>query len=443
MNQIQHVYIDVCQPVHPPVEFLDYLVIVCIFRSNTLHSRSALDSVFLIKTTVERIEQSLCKVCTCTKQLNLFSCFCCGNTAADGVIISPLRFHNLIVLILDGAGIDGNLSCIFLECSWKIRAVKNSQIRLRTWSHVFQSMKETVVCLCNHMSSIQACAAHFQSNPGRISGKQLIVFRNTGKFYQTEFHGHMVDQLLCLRLGNGTILNVTLNINVKESRDTSNTHCGTVLRLNSCQITEVQPLNCLFGVSCRFGDIISVNLCHLFHSIKSFQLLADFFTHADHIIVHVSTASAVMSHFFRLNETVNSVKSYTTVVTNNTSTAISIRQTGDNVCFSCKTHLRSIRAKNSVIVGSYIGCKNFLQFRIDLISVSFSCLNCHTDTTVRHKCTFQRFVCLQSYDLLQLLHILADVARSICGKARNNFCLTFQNAAFFTFFFLKLLDMIP
>ena len=169
MDQVQHIYIDVCQPVHPPVELLDYLIIVCIFRSNTLHGRSALDSVFLIKTTVKCIEQSLGKVCTCTEQLDFFSCFCCGNTAADRVIISPLRLHNFIILILDRAGVDGNLGCIFLECSRKIWTVKYSQIRLRAWSHVFQGMKETIVSLCNHVSAIQTCTAYFQSNPGRVS----------------------------------------------------------------------------------------------------------------------------------------------------------------------------------------------------------------------------------------------------------------------------------
>ena len=253
----------------------------------------------------------------------------------------------------------------------------------------------------------------------------------------------MIDQLLCLRLGKSTILQVTLNINIKKCRNTSNTHCCTILSLNSSQISKIQPLNCLFCISCRLGDIISISLCHFFHSVKSFQLLADFLTHADYIIIHVSAASPVMSHFFRLNKAVDSIKCNTTVVTNNTSTAISIRQTCNNMCFSGKTHLRSIGTKNSIIVSSYIGCKDLLQFRIDLISVSLCCLNCHTDTAIRHKCTFQWFICLQTYDLLQFLHVLADVTGTICSKTRNDFCLTFQNATFFTFFLLKLLNMVP
>ena len=165
--------------------------------------------------------------------------------------------------------------------------------------------------------------------------------------------------------------------------------------------------------------------------------------HTDYLIIHVSAASAVMSYFFCLDKTVDSVKSYTTVVTNNTSTAISIRQAGNNMCFSGKTHLRSVRTKNSVIVSSHISRENFLQFRIDLISVSLCCLNCHTDTTIRHKCTFQWFICLQTYNLLQILHVFADISRSVCCKTGNNFCLAFQNTTFFTFFLLKLLNMVP
>ena len=101
MDQVQYIHINVSQPVHPPVEFLDYFVVICIFGGDTLHLRSALDSVFLIETAVECIQQCFCKICTSTEKLNLFPCLCCRNTAADGIVVSPLWFHNFVILVLD------------------------------------------------------------------------------------------------------------------------------------------------------------------------------------------------------------------------------------------------------------------------------------------------------------------------------------------------------
>ena len=204
----------------------------------------------------------------------------------------------------------------------------------------------------------------------------------------------MVDQFLCLVFCEDSFFDITLNVDIQECRNTSDAHCSTVLCLDCCQISEVQPLNCFVGISCRSGDIISVDLSHLLHLVESFELLADFLTHTDNIVVHISASCAVMSYFFCLNQTVDSVKSDTTVVTYDTSTSVSIRKTCYNVCLSCKTHFRSVGTKNSIVVRCHISCEDLFEFRIDLISVSLSSLNCHTDTTVRHKCAFQRFVCL-------------------------------------------------
>ena len=204
----------------------------------------------------------------------------------------------------------------------------------------------------------------------------------------------MIDQFLCLIFCKDSFFDVTLNVDIQEGGNTTNTHCGTILCLDCCQISEVQPLNCFTGISCRSGNIISVDLSHLLHLIECFKLLADLFTHTDDIIIHVSASCTVVSYFFCLNQTVDSIKGHTAVVTYNTTTSVSIWKTCYNVCFSCKTHLRSIGTKNSIVVGCHISSEDFFEFRIDLISVSLSSLNCHTNTAIRHECTFQRFVCL-------------------------------------------------
>ena len=128
-------------------------------------------------------------------------------------------------------------------------------------------MEETEVCLCYHVTPILSETCNFQCRPNRITGEELVVGRNSRELHHAEFHGHMVDQLLCLGLGKCTFLEVTVYVDIDKGRDTSNAHSCAVLSLNSGKIAEIKPLDCLFCVCCRSGNVIAVDLCHLFHAL--------------------------------------------------------------------------------------------------------------------------------------------------------------------------------
>ena len=112
-------------------------------------------------------------------------------------------------------------------------------------------MQETIICLCNLVTAIHADTCYFQCSPNRITGEQLVVGLDSCKFYHTEFHCHMVDEFLCFFLCQNAVFQISLNVNIKEGRYTSNTHGCTILCLNSCKVSEVYPLNCLFRIFSR------------------------------------------------------------------------------------------------------------------------------------------------------------------------------------------------
>jgi len=112
-------------------------------------------------------------------------------------------------------------------------------------------MKETIVILGNHVASVNTNTCNLKSCPYRVTGEQLVVGLNSCKFNHTEFHYHVVNKLLCLFLSDHAILKVSFNIDIKECGDTSNTHCSTILGLNCCKISKVQPLECLMSILCR------------------------------------------------------------------------------------------------------------------------------------------------------------------------------------------------
>src|SRR5699024_7837923 len=146
---------------------------------------------------------------------------------------------------------------------------------------------------------------------------------------------------------------------------------------------------------------------------------------------------------FLLDQVINTVKSYTAVVAYDTSSSVSIRKTCDDLVVTRFLHFRSIYIKYCLVVCFMIFGKDLMQLRAWSISVSGTSLLCHLDSAVRHERSFQRLVCLQSDNLLQIFHLFIDISRTVCCQAGNNFCLHIQNAAFSALFFLKLLKLSP
>ena len=126
-------------------------------------------------------------------------------------------------------------------------------------------MQEPVVVLCYLGTSVHTHTCDFKGCPYRVAGEQLVVGLNSRKFYHAEFHNHMVDQLLCLFFSQGAVLKITLDVDVEESRNTANAHCCAVLSLDRSEVSEIQPLNSLFCILCRLGNVVAVGLGHLFH----------------------------------------------------------------------------------------------------------------------------------------------------------------------------------
>ena len=87
--------------------------------------------------------------------------------------------------------------------------------------------------------------------------------------------------------------------------------------------------------------------------------------------------------------------------------------------------------------------EDLVQLRIRLIAVSGASLLRHLDTTIGHKGTLQGLVSLQTDHSLQILQILADVARLMGSNAGHDLRVHIQNAALGALFFLQALQHAP
>ena len=91
----------------------------------------------------------------------------------------------------------------------------------------------------------------------------------------------------------------------------------------------------------------------------------------------------------------------------------------------------------------FIFCKHVMNLRIYFIAIHLACFLCHLNSTVWHKCTLQRLICLKSYYFLKILQIFINVSRSICSQACNNLSFHVKHTVIGTLCFLQLLQFSP
>ena len=257
LDQVQDVDIESGQPVQHEIVLVHDLIVVqvlggdrCQLRSD-LHVVALLVQELLILAAVDRIEQCLCKVCTRTKELHLLAGLRCGHTAADAVIVSPDWAHDIVILILNRGGVHRDLRSIAAEILRQLLRVQDGKVRLRSRSHILEGMQEAEIISGHHVTAVHAKARDLQGCPDRVTGEQLIVGRDSRKLDHTELHDQMVDQLLCLLLGDLSGSKVSADIDIQEGGNAADGHRRAVLRLDRSQVSEIQPLNGLMGILCR------------------------------------------------------------------------------------------------------------------------------------------------------------------------------------------------
>ena len=116
---VECVYIQTSKPFKHDVVLVHYFVVVKVFACDWCHFRSNLyawcKTCFFVLTAVDCVEQSLCKVGACTEELHFLTSLCCRYAAADRVVITPNRAHDVVVLVLDRRCVNRNLCGIVAE----------------------------------------------------------------------------------------------------------------------------------------------------------------------------------------------------------------------------------------------------------------------------------------------------------------------------------------
>ena len=194
----------------------------------------------------------------------------------------------------------------------------------------------------------------------------------------------MVNNLLNLGLSEGATSKITLCIDIQEGGVTTNGHGSTILLFNSSKIAQVEPLNSLFEVLSRTAQIKAINLTKLLELLKSTNLLGKLLAVTNGLLVH-DRAGAIFLICLIGDKSVNTVESHTTIVADDATAAICIRQTGDDVGVTAFTHVLGVDIKNASIVSLATIGVEVNNLWVNLVAVGLASSHCHTNATVYHK----------------------------------------------------------
>ena len=266
------------------------------------------------------------------------------------------------------------------------------------------------------MSAVHTDSADRLRHPGRIPSEDGVVLRRTCKLHAAQLHDKLVDDLLDLLLCERSFLEIALRIDVEECGGTSKAHCRTVLLLDCCKVGKIYRLRRFQHVVRRLGNVTAVNLCKLFQHLECADLLGKLLTLTDDIRVHDRTGRCEL-FFLVLDQAIHTVECRSSVIADNTSAAICIRKSRDDVCRTACAHLRCVSIKYTGVVCLSVRGKIFHHFRIYMVAVILAGFHCHADSAVRLQGTLERLICLKADNLLLAL---VQIARSVgCDRGDN------------------------
>ena len=242
-----------------------------------------------------------------------------------------------------------------------------------------------------------------------IAGEQVLVLGGTGELDHAELHDEVVDELLDLLLGEGTVLEVALSVDVDEGGGTADGHGGAVLLLDGSQVGEVHPLDGLLGVGSRAGDVEAVELTD-HHELAAASESARRAPRDANVVLGHDGGGGSLLGLLVLDQVIDTVQGDATVVADDAAAAVAIGQTGDDVSGAASAHLGRVHVEDAGVVRLALVGVEVDDLGVDLIAVLGSSLAGDADTAVDVQGALERLVGLETNNSLTLGMLGVDVA---------------------------------
>ena len=439
VDDVKGIDINAGQPLHHIHILLHDLIIVEVLGGDGTVLGADLMAVHLIHAAVDGVQQALGQVGAGAEELHLLADTHGGYAAGNAVVIAVNGTHDIIVLVLDGRVLNGDLGTILLPVGGQVVAPQNGEVGLGGSTQVIQGVQIAVAHLGDHVTAIGAHTAQALGDPGGIAGEDVVVIGGTGKLDQTQLHNKVVYKLLDLLFGEDAVAQVALGIDIQEGGGAAQAHGSAVLLLDSSEIGKVNSLNRFLNIRGGLGDIAAVNTRHGFQLFKGTDLLGKLLAVTDHICQHNAGGGRLLE-LLVLDQAVNAIQGNTAIVADDTAAAIGIGQTGDDMAVAAGTHLGGVGIKYAGIVGLAVGGEELLHLRIQVIAVILAGLLGHADAAVGHEGALKGLIGLEADDGLLLL---IQVTGAMAEDGGNDLGIHIQYAAGLAFLLGELQHFVP
>ena len=407
------------QPVHEAVHPCHDSVVVQHLAGNRLGPGTDLHATGLVHAAVDGVQQRLGQVGAGTEELHLLADDHRADAAGNGIVVAvEVRAHQVVVLVLDGRGVDGDLGAEVLECLGQLLGPQHRDVGLRRRAHVVERVQEAEAVLRDQRAAVQAHAANRFGGPDRVARKELVVFRRAQEAHHPQFHDQVVDEFLRFHFGQRAVVQVTLNVDVQEGGHPAERHGRAVLRLHGSQVGEIGPLHGLAGIAGRAGNVETVAGGHFLHLAQRLVLLVDFLAAADGLFQVAASFQIGLQRVELLDlvfhQAVDAVECHATIVANDAAPAIGVRQASQHAGLAAATDIGRIHVEDALVVGLAVlgeGLDHRLGQRglVDAAGVLH-----HLQAAEGHDGALEGFVSLQAHHLFQRP---VNVAGGVAGDA--------------------------
>ena len=440
VDEVQRVDVEPGEPVHHRVVGLQHLLVVEHVARDRAELRTHLRVRLLVHAAVDGVQEALREIGARAEELHLLAGVRRRDAAADRVVIAPDAAHDLVVLVLHARRRDRDLRGVALERLREARRVEDREVRLRARPHRLQRVEDAEVGLRDHAAAVAAHARDVDRRPDGIAREELVVLGNARELDHAELEDEVVDQLLRVRLGEESALQVARDEDVEERRDAPDGHRRAVLRLDRREVAEVRPLHGFARVRRRLGDVVAVARRHDLHRLQRADLLGDLLAAAHDFLGRGAAADQRQVAFLGGDQAVDAVERDAAVVADDAPAPVGVRQARDDLVLARAAHLGRVGVVDALVVRLVVLRKDAVQLGVRRVAVGRQRLLGHLDAAVGHEGALERLVGLEAHDLFE---ILVEVARLVRGDGRDDVGIHVEDAALGALFLLEGLELGP
>ena len=165
MNDVQGIDIYLGQPFHHILVLVHHVVKIQILCGHGTVFRSHLLAADFIDTAVDGVEQAFGQIGSGAEELHFLADTHTGYAAGNGIIIAVGHSHQIIILILDGGGLNGGLGTEPFKILRELCGPQYGQVWLRGSAQVLKGVQITEGHLGHHVAAVNADSSDGFRNP--------------------------------------------------------------------------------------------------------------------------------------------------------------------------------------------------------------------------------------------------------------------------------------